>query len=74
MPRGIGNDKFALFRRKITISHINGNALFAFGLQAIHQQGQVQFFTLCTDTLAVSVQRRELIFVDLAGIMQQATD
>lgn len=73
MPRGIGNDKFALFRRKITISHINGNALFAFGLQAIHQQGQVQF-SPCVPIRLLSVCSVELIFVDLAGIMQQATD
>ncbi|WP_063407218.1 sulfate adenylyltransferase subunit CysN [Klebsiella aerogenes] len=45
---------------------INGDALLALGLQAIHQQRQIQFLALSTVTLAVIVQGRELIFINLA--------
>ncbi|WP_063445485.1 sulfate adenylyltransferase subunit CysN [Klebsiella aerogenes] len=45
---------------------INGDALLALGLQAIHQQRQIQFLALSAVTLAVIVQGRELIFINLA--------
>ena len=44
------------------------------GLQAVHQQRQVQLFALGAVTLAVVVQRRELVFIDLARIVQQAAN
>ena len=74
VPRGVGDDKFAFFRREVAIGHVDGDALLALGLQAIHQQRQVQFFALGAVTLAVVVQRRELIFIDLTGIVQQAAN
>ncbi|MNT18084.1 hypothetical protein D3C72_1532660 [compost metagenome] len=57
MPRGIGDNKFALFSREIAIGHVNGDALLALGLQAVDQQCQIELFALGTDTLAVTVQR-----------------
>ena len=53
---GIGNDKFALLSGEITIRHVNGNALLALSLKAVHQQGQVELFALRTVTLAVVMQ------------------
>ena len=32
MSRGVGDDKFALFGREVTISDINGNALLTLSL------------------------------------------
>ena len=49
-------------------------ALLVDGLQAVHQQRQVQLFALGAVTLAVVVQRRELVFIDLARIVQQAAN
>ena len=37
MPGRIGYDKLTFGRGKIPVSHINRDALFAFGLQAIEQ-------------------------------------
>ena len=74
VPRGVSDDKFALLGGEIAIGHVDGDALLALGLQAIHQQRQVQFFALGAVALAVVVQRRELIFIDLAGIVQQTAN
>ena len=38
VARCVGNDEFALGRRKVTISHINGNALLTLRLQAVGKQ------------------------------------
>ena len=46
MAGRVGNDELAFFSREITVGHINGNALLAFGLQAIYQQGKVCGTTL----------------------------
>ncbi|KZQ78601.1 sulfate adenylyltransferase subunit CysN, partial [Klebsiella aerogenes] len=51
---------------EVAIGDINGDALLALGLQAIHQQRQIQFLALSAVTLAVIVQGRELIFINLA--------
>ncbi len=46
MPGRVGDDEFALGRREVTVSHINGDALFALGFQTIGQQRQINpFFT-----------------------------
>lgn len=74
MPRGIGDDKFTFFGREIAIGHVDGDALLALGLQAVHQQRQIELFALGADAFAVAVQRRQLILVDLAGIVQQAAN
>ncbi|MNZ55908.1 hypothetical protein D3C78_738440 [compost metagenome] len=71
MAWSIGNDKFALLGGEIAIRHVNGDALLALGLKAVHQQGQVELFALRTVTLAVVMQRGELVFVNLTGVMQQ---
>ncbi|MNC33035.1 hypothetical protein D3C75_814160 [compost metagenome] len=74
MPRRVGNNKLTFFRREITVCHVDSNALLALGLQTIHQQGQIQFFTLRTVTFAVGMQGRKLIFINLASVMQQAAN
>jgi hypothetical protein len=74
VPRGVGDNKFALLGREVAIGDVDGDALLALSLQAVHQQRQIQFFALGTVTLAVVMQRRELIFVNLAGIVQQAAN
>ena len=57
VPRGVGDNKFAFLGREIAIGDIDGDALLAFSLQAIHQQRQIQFFTLRAVTLTVIMQR-----------------
>jgi hypothetical protein len=66
------NLRFA--RREIAVGHVDGDALLALGLQAVHQQGQVQLLAGGAELLAVGLQRFQLIFIDLLGVVQQATD
>ena len=58
VPRGVGDNKFALFGREIAVGHVDSDALLALRLQAIHQQRQIQLFTLGTVTLTVIMQGR----------------
>ena len=37
MSRSVGNDKFALVGREVTVCHIDGDTLFAFSLQSVAQ-------------------------------------
>src|SRR5476651_2892892 len=43
MPRSVGDDKFSFGSRKITIRHIDGDALLTFGLQAVGQKREINF-------------------------------
>ena len=52
MARRIRDDELAFRGRKITVSHINGDALLTFSLQTIDQQREIQFFTSGADLLA----------------------
>ena len=70
----ISNDKFTFWRREITVSHINGDALLTLRLQTIHQQREIEFLTGSTDLLTVRMQRFQLIFIYLTGIVQQTAD
>ncbi|MNH10925.1 hypothetical protein D3C79_704160 [compost metagenome] len=74
VARGIGDDEFALGGREIAVGHVYGDALLALGLQAVHQQRQIEFLAGGAELLAVGFQRLELIFIDLLGVVQQATD
>ena len=57
MTRCIGNNEFSPGCGKITVGHINGNALFTFCTQAIRKQGQVDlFFTAVYACLFKSLQ------------------
>ncbi len=46
VPGSIGNDETALGGGKKTIRNIDGDALLAFGLQAVDQEGEIDRFTL----------------------------
>ncbi len=74
VARGIRDDKFALGGGEITVGHVDGDALLALRLQAVDQQRQVQLLAGGAELLAVGLQRFELIFINLLGVVQQATD
>ncbi len=61
MPRGVGDDELALVGREETIGHIDGDALFTLGLQAIEEKGVVDTAILGADALAFGGQCGELI-------------
>lgn len=74
MARGVRDDKFALGGGEIAVGHVDGDALLALRLQAVHQQRQVQLLAGGAELLAVGLQRLQLIFIDLLGVVQQAAD
>ncbi|CNV32608.1 Uncharacterised protein [Salmonella enterica subsp. enterica serovar Bovismorbificans] len=73
MARRVGDNKFSFFRGEIAVRDVNSNALLTLGLQPIDQQRQIEFFSLRAMTFTVIMQRRELIFINLQGIVQQTT-
>ena len=70
----IGDDKLAPRGGKIAVGDINGDALLALGLQAIHQQGQVNVTARGPELHAVSGDGGELIFVNDLGVVQEPAD
>ncbi len=72
VPRRVGDDEFPLGRGEITVSDVDGDALFAFGAQAVGEQSQIE-------RAGGAVHRRfgdrcELVFVNAVGIVQQPAD
>ena len=69
---GIGDDELAFWRGEIAIGDIDGDALFAFGLEAIGKQCQVHIF------IAAFARRFldgfELVLEDRFGIIKKASD
>ena len=63
VPRSVGYDELTVIRTEIAISHIDGNPLFAFGLQAIQQQGVVDVVAGIPHALAVAFEGVQLVFV-----------
>ena len=68
----IGNDEFPFRGGKIPISHVDGDALLAFGPQAIGEQRQVHLFV--APAPRSFFHGFELILENGFGIVQQATD
>ncbi|MCY1373335.1 hypothetical protein D9M69_606030 [compost metagenome] len=72
VPRGIGNNKFTAFGLEIFVGYINGDALFAFGFQAVSQDSQV-YGTVIIFTIGF-LNGFQLVIQDGVGIVQQAPD
>ena len=52
----VSDDKLALVRREVPVSHVDRDALFAFSRKAIHEQGKVNLLALGAHALAVGFQ------------------
>ena len=74
VARGVGDDELALGGGEVAVRDVDGDALLAFGLQAVHQQRQVHAAALGAGGLAVAANGVQLVFVDHLGIVQQAPD
>ena len=68
VARCIGDDELSLGRCKIAVRHIDRDALFAFGTQAIGQQTEVSGFEALL--FAGSLNRLELIFKNAFAVVQ----
>ena len=73
MPRSVSNDKAAVIRREIAVRDIDGNALLAFGHQAVQQKGIVNFSAAATD-FTVELQSFFLVGVEQLGIVKDMPD
>ena len=74
MAGGVGDNELALLGGEIAVGHINGNALFALGLQAIHQQRQVQFFAGRAVFRGIAAHGGKLILIDQLRVVKQPAD
>lgn len=63
MSRRVGNDELALVGREIAVGHVNGDALFALGFQAVTQQGVVNMIAGVAHALAVALEGGQLVFI-----------
>ena len=65
VSRRVGNDEFAFVGREVAVSHVDGNALFTFGLESVAQQCIVNLSgTGVTYASRVAFEGRELVFVE----------
>ncbi len=70
VPGCVGDEKGSPFSGEIAIGHVDGDALFTLGLQAIDDEGEVQ---------SVAARRGaadflDLVVVDAATVVEQPTD
>ena len=71
MARGVGNNEFAFGGRKIAIGDIDGDALFAFGLEAVGQQGGIKLRVGRAVPNRVFFYGLKLILIDHLGVVQE---
>ena len=61
-------------RRHMTISDVDGDALFSFGRQPIDQKRQVEAFGAAEAASALSLQNRELVVRHGTRVVQQTAE
>ena len=72
MPWGIGKDEGALIGGKVTVGHVDGNALLALGAQAINQQGKVHAVEAAIG--GGTLHGLDLVREHGLGVIEQAAD
>ena len=70
----VGDDEFTRGGGEVAVGDVDGDALLAFGLQAVHQQRQIHLGPGRAGFDAVPAQLGQLILIDHPGIMQQAAN
>ena len=74
MSRRVSDDEFPPVGREIAVSHVDGDALLAFRLQPVEQEGIINVVARVAITLRVAFQRVELVFIQFLAVIQQAPD
>ena len=74
VSRSIGDDEFSPVGREIAIGDIDGDALFAFGLQTVAQQRVIDVVAGVAAAFAVPLESVELIFVEFFTVEKQTPD
>src|SRR6185437_132993 len=72
--RRVGHDKGAPRRREIPIGHVDGDALLAFGLQAIEQQGKIDFPPGSAVLFRIAFECGTLVIENKFLLVEQAAD
>ena len=67
-------DRLKVQQREAGVRHDLIDAVFALGGEAVDEQREVDFLPLGADTLAVGLQRGELILEDHLAVIEQAPD
>ncbi len=74
MAGRIGDDEFAPVGREEAIGDVDGDALLALGGEPVDQEGEVELAALRPDLLAVGLERRQLVFEQHLGFVEQPAD
>ena len=74
VPRRVGDDKLAVVGREVAVSHVDGDALLALGLETVEKEGVVNMVARITHTLAVALEGNQLVFVEFLAVEKQSTD
>ena len=75
VPRTIGDDEVASRGVEVAVGHVDGDALFALGVQAIGEQREIQRIAGAgVQASAVAHQRGNLVVGKHAGVVQQAPE
>ena len=69
MARRVGNDELALWRRKISVCHVDGNSLLTLGTQAISEVGEIHL--PAAGDIRRTLQHLHLILHDRFRIIKQ---
>ncbi len=72
VARAIGHDELTLVGGKEAVGHIDGDALFAFGGQAVDQQREIHFLALGAVFGGILFQGGQLVVEQAFSVVQQA--
>src|SRR5262245_6397189 len=74
MAGRIGDDELALVGGEEAICDVDGDALFAFGFEAVKQEREVDVLALGAMLDRISLKSGELVFEDQLGVIEQTSD
>ena len=74
VTRTVGDDELAFAGAEVAIGHIDGDALFTFTFEPIHQKRKVRLFTRGAALDAVAGDSLKLVFIDHFGVVQKAAN
>jgi hypothetical protein len=70
----IGNDEFPPVCAEVTVGHIDGDALFAFGFESVEQEGIVDILACMAHAFAVALECCQLVFVNHFTVEHQSAN
>ena len=74
MPRRVGDDEGAPWRREVAVGDVDRDALFALRGKTVEKEGEVELASLRSDALRIGRQRVELVLEERAALIEQPAD